>query len=220
MRTLLVEDDPFIGEALCQSLRDASYAVDWVRDGKQAVGAANVESYSLILLDLGLPGLDGLEVLRQLRTRKVLAPVLIITARDAFEDRIAGLDLGADDYLVKPFHAGELLARVRALIRRQGAVSPPVLKCGALTLDPATREVWYQGTQRKLSAREFSLLAEFLQRPGTVLSRAQLEERLYGWNEEVESNAIEFLIHSVRKKLDSSVIKNIRGMGWLIPKDQ
>ncbi|MYM23243.1 response regulator [Duganella sp. FT135W] len=220
MRTLLVEDDPFIGEALCQSLRDASYAVDWVKDGNQAVIAADVESYSLILLDLGLPGMDGLDVLRHLRARKNLTPVLVLTARDGFEDRIVGLDLGADDYLIKPFHAGELLARVRALVRRQGSIRPPILKCGELTLNPATREVWYQGTQRKLSAREFSLLSEFLQSPGTVLSRNQLEERLYGWNEEVESNAIEFLIHSVRKKLDSSIIKNIRGMGWLIPKDQ
>ncbi|MEB0032185.1 response regulator transcription factor [Undibacterium sp. RTI2.1] len=219
MRTLLVEDDPFIGEALCQSLRDASYAVDWVRDGHQAVVAASIERYSLILLDLGLPILDGLEVLRQLRERNNVTPILIITAREAFEDRIVGLDLGADDYLVKPFHTGELLARVRALIRRQTTISPSILTCGELSLDPATCEVWYQGTQRKLSTREFSLLAEFLQRPGIVLSRSQLEERLYGWNEEVESNAIEFLIHSIRKKLDSSVIRNIRGMGWLIQKD-
>jgi len=218
LRTLVVEDDPLIGEAVCQTLRDACYAVDWVTDGEQAVLAASVEQYSAVLLDLGLPGLDGPAVLRQLRQSGNAVPVLIITARGAVEDRIAGLDLGADDYLVKPFHVGELLARLRALTRRRGQEASSMLRNGELSVDQATLEVWFHGEPRQLSAREFALLREFLLRPGVILSRAQLETRLYGWNEEVESNAIEFLIHSVRKKLNAGAIKNIRGVGWMVPK--
>jgi len=218
MRTLLVEDDPLIGEAVCQTLRDARYAVDWVTDGKQASLAASTEEYCAILLDLGLPGQDGLAVLRQLRQAKNAVPVLIITARAAVEDRIAGLDLGADDYLVKPFHVGELLARLRALTRRHGPEVSAILRSGELALDQASHEVWFQGALRQLSAREFALLRELMLRPGAILSRADLETRLYGWNEEVESNAIEFLIYSVRKKLEPGVIKNVRGVGWTVPK--
>jgi len=218
MRTLLVEDDPLIGEAICQTLRDARYAVDWVTDGKQALLAVSTEQYAVILLDLGLPGQDGLTVLRQLRQAGNAAPVLIITARAAVEDRIAGLDLGADDYLVKPFHVGELLARLRALTRRRSPEASSILRNGELSLDQASHAVSFQGTPRQLSAREFALLREFLLRPGVILSRADLEARIYGWNEEVESNAIEFLIHGVRKKLDARVIKNIRGVGWMVPK--
>lgn len=220
MRTLLVEDDPLIGEAVCQTLRDASYTIDWVTDGRAALTAASTENYSVVLLDLGLPGLDGLKVLQHLREQRNGVPVLIITARNAIEDRIAGLDFGADDYLVKPFHVGELLARLRALVRRQGPDVSPILRNGTLSLDPASHEVWYQDTQRQLSAREFAMLYEFLRRPGVILSRSELEQRIYGWNEEVESNAVEFLIHSLRKKLDSAVIKNVRGVGWMIPKAQ
>jgi two-component system OmpR family response regulator len=218
MRTLLVEDDPLIGEALCQTLRGARYAVDWVTDGKQACTAVAAQPYCAILLDLGLPGKDGLAVLRQLRQAGDAVPVLIITARAAVEDRIAGLDLGADDYLIKPFHAGELLARLRALTRRHGPEVSPVLRSGELALDQASHEVWFRGEARQLSAKEFALLRELMLRPGAILSRAELETRLYGWNEEVESNAIEFLIHSVRKKLDQGVIKNVRGVGWMVPK--
>ncbi|MDE2201603.1 MAG: response regulator transcription factor [Burkholderiaceae bacterium] len=218
MRTLLVEDDPLIGEAVCQTLRDARYAVDWVTDGKQASLAASTEAYCAILLDLGLPGQDGLTVLRQLRETRNAVPVLIITARSSVEDRIAGLDLGADDYLVKPFHVGELLARLRALTRRHGPEVSAVLRNGELSLDQASHEVWFQGGLRQLSAKEFALLRELMLRPGAILSRADLETRLYGWNEEVESNAIEFLIYSVRKKLDQGVIKNVRGVGWTVPK--
>ncbi|CAG9187515.1 response regulator [Cupriavidus pinatubonensis] len=218
MRTLLVEDDPLIGEAICQTLRDACYAVDWVTDGKQAHLAASTGQYSAVLLDLGLPRQDGLAVLRQMRQGGNLVPVLIITARAAVEDRIAGLDLGADDYLVKPFHVGELLARLRALTRRRGPGASSILRNGELSLDQATHEVWFHGEPRQLSAREFALLREFLLRPGTILSRSQLETRLYGWSEGVESNAIEFLIHGVRKKLDAAVVKNIRGVGWMVPK--
>ncbi|EHP41785.1 two component transcriptional regulator, winged helix family protein [Cupriavidus basilensis OR16] len=218
MRTLLVEDDPLIGEAICQTLRDAGYAVDWTTDGRQAATALRTQRYEVVLLDLGLPGKDGLEVLREARRNGNAVPVLVITARSAVEDRIAGLDLGADDYLVKPFHVGELLARLRALTRRQGQEVSSVLRNGALALDQASHEVWYQGIQRQLSAREFALLREFLLRPGVILSRNELEERIYGWNEEVESNAVEFLLHGVRKKLDAGVIKNIRGVGWMVPK--
>ncbi|MFJ1253261.1 response regulator transcription factor [Cupriavidus sp. CuC1] len=218
MRTLLVEDDPLIGEAICQTLRDAGYAVDWTTDGRQAATALCTQRYEVVLLDLGLPGKDGLEVLREARRNGNAVPVLVITARSAVEDRIAGLDLGADDYLVKPFHIGELLARLRALTRRQGQEISPILCNGTLSLDQASHEVWYQGIQRQLSAREFALLREFLLRPGVIRSRNELEERLYGWNEEVESNAIEFLIHGIRKKLDAGVIKNIRGVGWMVPK--
>ncbi len=218
MRTLLVEDDPLIGEAICQTLRDAGYAVDWTTDGRQAATALCTQRYEVVLLDLGLPGKDGLEVLREARRIGNAVPVLVITARSAVEDRIAGLDLGADDYLVKPFHVGELLARLRALTRRQGLEISPILRNGTLSLDQASHEVWYQGIQRQLSAREFALLREFLLRPGVIRSRNELEERLYGWNEEVESNAVEFLIHGIRKKLDAGVIKNIRGVGWMVPK--
>ncbi|WP_043356940.1 response regulator transcription factor [Cupriavidus basilensis] len=218
MRTLLVEDDSLIGEAICQTLRDAGYAVDWTTDGHQAATALFAQRYEAVLLDLGLPGKDGIEVLREARRQGNAVPVLVITARSAVEDRIAGLDLGADDYLVKPFHIGELLARLRALTRRQGQEVSPILRNGTLLLDQASHEVWYQGIQRQLSAREFALLREFLLRPGIILSRSELEERLYGWNEEVESNAVEFLLHGVRKKLDASVIKNIRGVGWMVPR--
>lgn len=218
MRTLLVEDDPLIGEAICQTLRDAGYAVDWTTDGRQAATALCTQRYEVVLLDLGLPGKDGFAVLREARRNGNAVPILVITARSAVEDRIAGLDLGADDYLVKPFHIGELLARLRALTRRQGQEISSILRNGTLSLDQASHEVWYQGVQRQLSAREFALLREFLLRPGVIRSRSELEERLYGWNEEVESNAIEFLIHGIRKKLDAGVIKNIRGVGWMVPK--
>lgn len=218
MRTLLVEDDPLIGEAICQTLRDAGYAVDWTTDGSQAATALCTQRYEVVLLDLGLPGKDGFAVLREARRNGNAVPILVITARSAVEDRIAGLDLGADDYLVKPFHIGELLARLRALTRRQGQEISSILHNGTLSLDQASHEVWYQGIQRQLSAREFALLREFLLRPGVIRSRNELEERLYGWNEEVESNAIEFLIHGIRKKLDAGVIKNIRGVGWMVPK--
>lgn len=220
MRVLLVEDDLSIGSAVEQALRNGGYTVDWVTDGHAALTAASVEKYALVLLDLTLPGLDGLAVLSGLRERRNTVPVLAMTARASIEERIDGLDAGADDYLVKPFHVGELLARLRALVRRQGPDVQPVLRNGALSLDPSSREVLFRGEQRRLSPREFAVLHEFLRRPGMILSRGELEQRIYGWNEEVESNAIEFLIHSLRKKLDITVIKNVRGVGWMIPKEQ
>lgn len=220
MRVLLVEDDESIASAVAQALRNDGYTTDWVAQGDAALTAATVEKYAVILLDLSLPGLDGLEVLRRMRDQRNNAPVLVMTARAAIEERIDGLDAGADDYLVKPFHVGELLARVRALVRRQGPDVHPVLRNGALSLDPSSHEVVFRGEQCRLSPREFAVLQEFLRRPGVILSRSELEQRIYGWNEEVESNAIEFLIHSLRKKLDSAVIKNVRGVGWMVPKEQ
>ncbi len=216
MRILLVEDDAMLGGAVELTLRDAAYAVDWVRDGEAAAAAAGSENYGLALLDLGLPKRDGLSLLAYFRASPRSLPVIIVTARDAVEDRIAGLDLGADDYLVKPFEVQELLARMRAVLRRQGSGASPILSNGQISLDPATRLATREGEQIRLTGREFALLRALLQRPGTILSRNELEDRIYGWNEEVESNAVEFLIHSLRRKLGQTVIRNIRGLGWMV----
>jgi two-component system OmpR family response regulator len=216
MRVLLIEDDRMIGTAVQQALRDAAYAVDWVTDGEAAVHAAESETYELILLDLGLPKADGRDVLRRLRRLGRKLPVIIVTARDRVEDRIDGLDLGADDYLIKPFEIRELLARMRAVFRREGSGSASLLSNGNLSLDPATREARFLGKSALLSAREFALLQALLVRPGTILSRGELERQIYGWNEEVESNAIEFLIHTVRRKLGAAAIRNVRGVGWMV----
>jgi two-component system, OmpR family, response regulator len=216
MRVLLIEDDKMVGAAVQQALRDAAYAVDWVTDGETAIHAAENEAYEVALLDLGLPKADGREVLRRLRAPGRKLPVIIVTARDGVEDRIDGLDLGADDYLVKPFEIRELLARMRAVLRRQGSGSAPVLSNGKLQLDPATREASFLGETSLLTAREFALLTALLTRPGTILSRSELERQIYGWNEEVESNAIEFLIHTIRKKLGALAIRNVRGVGWMV----
>lgn len=218
MRVLLVEDDAMIGEAVSQALKDASYAVDWVRDGATASTAVGTQHYGVVLLDLGLPRKDGVEVLQGMRAKGNPVPVLIITARDGLEDRILGLDAGADDYVLKPFEMAELLARMRAVVRRKGGSSSPVLSNGSLVLDPVSHEVTQAGETMRLSAREFSLLQAFLVRPGAILSRSELEDRLYGWGDEVESNAVEFLIHSLRKKLGNSAIKNVRGVGWMVSK--
>lgn len=218
MRILLIEDDLMIGEAVSIALRDAAYAVDWVKDGVTAGGVLESAEHQAVLLDLGLPKRDGLNVLRRLRQAGNTAPVIIITARDGVDDRIRGLDCGADDYLVKPFDVNELLARLRAVIRRQGGQAAPLLTNGQVTLDPTTREAHCGAAVEVLSAREFALLQALLLKPGMILSRAELEERIYGWNEEVESNAVDFLIHSVRKKLGANLIKNIRGAGWMVEK--
>ncbi|WP_324781140.1 response regulator transcription factor [Thiobacillus sedimenti] len=218
MRILLVEDDPMIGEAVSTALKDAAYAVDWVRDGKSASRVLEAAEHQAVLLDLGLPERDGLEVLRRLREADRTLPVIIVTARDSVDDRIQGLDLGADDYLVKPFDVNELLARMRAVIRRQGGQAAPILGNGRISLDPATREATCGDRTVTLSAREFALLQALLLRPGAILTRAELEERIYGWNEEVESNAVDFLIHGVRRKLGQDVIKNVRGAGWRVDK--
>ena len=221
MRILLVEDDAMIGAAIEAALKDAAYAVDWVGDGAAANLAAAAEPYDLILLDLGLPGRDGLAVLADLRRAHNAVPVVILTARDAVDDRVRGLDGGADDYLPKPFAMSELLARMRAVLRRRGAANAdPMLRSAALALDPATRQASAgKSPGVRLSRREFALLEALMIRPGAILSRSQLEERIYGWGEEVESNAVEFLIHGLRKKLGGSgYIKNVRGLGWMVSK--
>lgn len=216
MRVLLVEDDKMIGAAVVEALKDAAYAVDWVRDGGLAIEATRSETYELALLDLGLPAVDGLDVLKTIRAANVKLPVIILTARDALDDRIRGLDLGADDYLIKPFEIQELLARMRAVIRREGSGASPILSNGKILLDPATREASFYGEKALLSAREFALLQALLQRPGVILSRADIERHIYGWSEEVESNAVEFLIHAIRKKLGALAIRNVRGVGWMV----
>lgn len=218
MRVLLVEDDRMIGDAVHQALKDAAYAVDWVRDGQSAINTLESQTYGLVLLDLGLPKRDGMEVLRSIRGKDNPVPVLVITARDTLEDRIGGLDGGADDYVLKPFEMAELLARMRAVVRRKGGVAGPVLSNGLIFLDPVSKEVTIDGKPTRLSGREFSLLHALMVRPGAILSRADLEDRIYGWNEEVESNAVEFLIHALRKKLGSNAIQNVRGMGWMVSK--
>lgn len=220
MRVLLVEDDPMIGEAIQGALRDASYAADWVKDGQTALTTLGCQHYDLVLLDLGLPGKDGLEVLASIRAKDNPVPLLIITARDGLDDRLRGLDGGADDYVSKPFQVAELLARMRAVMRRKGGTASPALTNGVVSLDPATKEASVNGgSPVQLSNREFSLLQALLVRPGAILSRSELEDRIYGWGEEVESNAVEFLIHALRRKLGSEVIKNVRGVGWMVSKD-
>ena len=217
MRLLLVEDDPMIGASVQRGLRQDGHTVDWVRDGAAADLAVAAGVHELILLDLGLPGKSGLEWLAQWRARGVTLPVLILTARDAVADRVRGLDAGADDYLVKPFSLEELAARLRALGRRQGGRAAPRLELGPLSLDPATHEVRKDGQPVELSAREFALLHALMENPGVPLSRTQLEERLYGWDAEVASNAVEVHIHALRRKLGAEWIKNVRGVGYRVP---
>ncbi|MFO1291895.1 MAG: response regulator transcription factor [Rubrivivax sp.] len=219
MRVLLVEDDPMIGAAVHAALRDAAYAADWVRDGRVALDTLAIQHYDLVLLDLGLPGKDGLEVLAGLRARADAVPLLIVSARDGLEERLRGLDGGADDYLVKPFDLAELLARMRAVLRRKGGQAAPRLGNGVVALDPATREAQVgEAAPVQLSQREFALLQALLVRPGAILSRSELEDRIYGWGEEVESNAVEYLIHALRRKLGADAIRNVRGVGWMVAK--
>jgi two-component system OmpR family response regulator len=216
MRTLLIEDDRMIGEAIQQALKDSAYAVDWVRDVESALLAVKSEKYTVALLDLGLPVLDGREFLRALRSQQLAPPVIVVTAQDDVDSKIAGLDLGADDYITKPFDMRELLARIRAVLRRERGTSAAQLSNGALHLDPATFMASYRDKNVTLTSREFSLLYALLVRPGVIVSRSELEKEIYGWNEEVGSNAIEFFIHSIRRKFDSSIIRNVRGIGWMV----
>lgn len=218
MRLLLVEDDTMIGESVLDLLRDEGYAVDWVKDGEMADVTLESQSYDLVLLDLGLPKRDGLEVLRKLRSRKDRTPVLIATARDALEQRVRGLDMGADDYIVKPYELDELLARIRALVRRASGRAEPVYEHMGVSVDPVTREVLVNGVSATLSSKEWAILELLLARPGLVLSRKQLEDKLYSWKDEVSSNAIEVYIHGLRKKLGAQLIQNVRGVGYMIPK--
>jgi two-component system response regulator QseB len=216
MKLLLAEDDPMIGASMEQGLRAVGYAVDWARDGKAAELALQTGSYGLLLLDLGLPRQDGLTLLKKLRQGDDTTPVLIVTARDAVADRVTGLNLGADDYLSKPFDLDELVARVRALIRRRAGRSRLDLVLGGLRLDPLRREVTLDGKPINLSPREFALLEALLDRPGTVLSKDRLEELLYGWDEEVTSNAVEVHLHYLRRKIGPAWIRNVRGVGYKI----
>lgn len=233
MRVLLVEDDDMIGESVRKGLRHDGFAIDWVRDGEAAVqavtapgaaGAAGAQPagttmFDLMLLDLGLPKRDGLDVVREVRQRGIAIPILILTARDAVADRVAGLNAGADDYLVKPFDLQELAARMHALLRRQGGRADPLMRHGEVLLNPVTREVLRAGLPVKLSGREFAVLHALLARPGKVWSIAQLQDNLYGWDEEVGSNTVEVYIHALRKKLGSHFIQNIRGVGYVIPRE-
>lgn len=225
MRILLVEDDSMIGEAVQEGLSRKGHAVDWFKNGRDARFAPQSVDYDCILLDLGLPGIDGVTLLRLWRKEKLDTPVIILTARDGLSDRVGGLDDGADDYLVKPFDLQELEARIRAVTRRrQGRdVQQSLLTNGVLTLDPVTHEVTVtepgaQPVKVELTAREFALLEALMQRPGAVLSREALEERIYSFDDEIESNAVEYIIHTLRRKIGAAQIKNVRGVGWKVAK--
>jgi DNA-binding response OmpR family regulator len=219
MRVLLVEDDEMIGQSLKQALGASGWSVDWVKDGLLAESALGDGDYACVLLDLGLPKRDGIEVLRRARSGGNRTPVLVLTARDGLDERIAGLDVGADDYLVKPYEFRELLARMRAVIRRRDGSAHSLIGSPELQLDITTREVIVRSERSQLSAREFSLLHALLERPGAILSREQLENRIYGWGEEVSSNAVDVLIHGMRRKLGADTIRNVRGLGWRIAPD-
>ena len=218
MRVLLVEDDRMIGEAVLDALRAENWAVDWVRDGALADSALASETYDAVVLDLGLPRRGGLEVLTALRSRGQRVPVLVATARDAVADRVAGLDAGADDYLVKPFDTTELLARLRALVRRSAARGGARSRHGEVEPNPATREASLAGKPVNLSSREWAVLEPMLLRPGVVFSRSQLEQKLYGWKEDISSNAVEVYIHGLRKKLGAGLIQTVRGLGYVVPR--
>lgn len=224
MRILVVEDDALLGDAIQIGLKQSGYAVDWMKDGVSAEQALSTEPYAAVVLDLGLPRLSGLEVLRHLRSRNsrenTRTPVLILTAMDTVDDRIKGLDTGADDYMVKPFDMGELAARLRALVRRASGETTPILQVSGIQLDPAAHRVLYLGKSIELSAKEFALLHALMLNSGTVLSRARLEEQLYAWGDEVESNTVEVHIHHLRRKLFPELIETIRGVGYLMPRDK
>jgi two-component system, OmpR family, response regulator QseB len=216
MRILLIEDDAMIGKAVRRGLVQAGFAVDWVTDGRAAELSLANGIYDLAILDLGLPKKDGMAILATLRGMGNSMPVLIASARDTVRDRIAGLEAGADDYVLKPFDLDELVARVRALLRRRAGSASPLLQFGALALDPVRKSVTHDGVAVELSAKEFAVLEALMQRPGAVLSREQLEESVYGWGEEVASNAIEVHLHHLRKKLGAGAIKNVRGVGYRV----
>ena len=218
MRLLLIEDDAMISQAVCKGLRQDGFTVDWVADGLAGELALQNDVYDLLLLDLGIPRKSGIEVLKSLRQHGNAIPVLILTARDAVADRVLGLNAGADDYVVKPFDLEELVARIHALLRRQAGRADTVIRHDGLSLNPVTHEVLLDGQPVTLSAREFALLQAFLDRPGVVLSIPQLEEKMYGWQEEVGSNTVEVYIHALRKKLGSELIRNVRGVGYMVPK--
>lgn len=218
MRILLAEDDKMIGESVRLSLQREGYVVDWARDGRMIETALSTEHFDLMLLDLGLPGKDGLAILRGLRQQKKAIPVIVVTARDAVEDRIKGLDAGADDYIVKPFDMDELAARIRSALRRSSGRAEPEVEIMGIRLNPESRQVVRDGNPVMLSAREYAIVEALMLRPGAILSRAQLEERMYGWGEEIESNTVDVHIHGIRRKLGSDFIQNVRGVGYFVPK--
>jgi DNA-binding response OmpR family regulator len=220
MRVLLIEDDPMIGQGLSKALAAEGMSVDWVRNGADACGALADGAHSIILLDLGLPDAEGFDLLKNARLNGLNAPVLVITARDGLNDRVSGLDLGADDYLVKPFELRELLARMRAILRRhQGRANSRIIS-GESELNPETHELSHNDVLQVLPAREYALMHALMERSGRILSRSQIEERIYGWGEEVESNAVDVLIHSIRRKFGKGVILNVRGAGWMSPRSR
>jgi len=219
VRVLVVEDDALLGDAIQAGLKQKGFVADWVRDGAAADLALETGTHAAVVLDIGLPRRSGLEVLARLRGRKDPVPVLILTARDTVGDRIAGLDAGADDYLVKPFDLGELAARLRALTRRAGGSAAAAIAVGALSLDPATHEVTWRGEAMALSRKEFSLLHAFMLNPGKVMTRGELEDKLYGWGEEIESNAMEVHLHHLRRKIFPGVVRTLRGVGYVMPRD-
>ncbi|TIR17085.1 MAG: response regulator [Mesorhizobium sp.] len=219
MRLLLAEDDPVIGSGLQQGLRKKAFAVDWVRDGNSALLALETASYALLLLDLGLSEQDGMSVLRTLRLRDDTLPTIIITARDALSDRVAGLESGADDYLIKPFALEELIARINTVLRRHAGRAQTELRAGPLRLDPVRHLLWLRDEPASVSAKEFALLRTLMRAPGTVLSREQLEEQLYGWDKEVDSNTVEVHIYNLRRRLGANVIRTVRGVGYRIGED-
>ena len=218
MRVLIVEDDEMIAQGLQTAFRRGGFAVDWMRDGRSAAGALLASAFDVVLLDLGLPHRDGIDVLRELRRRGDATPVIILTARDEIQHRVAGLDAGADDYIVKPFDLDEMMARVRSVLRRAAGRGDPAIQHGDLRLDPVTRTVERGGTPVGLSGHEYAVLEALLQRPGAVLSRSQLEDRLYGWGDQIGSNAVEVYIHGLRRKLGSGAIRTLRGVGYFVPK--
>lgn len=216
MRLLIIEDDTQIGEALCEALKNASNAVDWVQNGEDGIIAVKSHEYDAIILDLGLPQINGFEVLHIIRNSNNQTPILIVTAFDDINDRLKGLDDGADDYIVKPFEISELMARIRAIIRRKNGISLSILKFGALQLDKSNFKIKLNEVEIDLTKREAALLEALMLHPKSILSKAQIETKIYGWGEEIESNAIEFIIHSIRKKIGKETIKNIRGIGWTL----
>lgn len=220
MRILLIEDDRMIGESLRTALVREGMSVDWVRTGVDGEEALANGGHGLVLLDLGLPGRSGVDILKTARRAGNRTPVLIVTARDGLDDRVAGLDIGADDYIVKPFETRELLARMRAVLRRHAGAARSLMIAGEIALDLETHEATYRGASIVLPAREFALMQALAERPGAILSRSRIEERIYGWGEEVESNAVDVLIHSIRKKFDKDIVRNVRGAGWMIPRGE
>ena len=218
MHILIVEDDLMLGEGLQVGLRQAGFQPEWVKDGETAWHTLQHDAFSAVVLDLGLPKMDGLDVLKRARASEQKLPVLVLTARDTAQDVIAGLDSGADDYMIKPCDLGELAARLRALIRRASGTAAPVMQIGALSLDPASRQIKYESREIELSPREFDLLHELMLNVGKVLTRAQLESKIYPWGEEVESNALEVHVHHIRRKINADIIKTVRGVGYLIPR--